>query len=388
MTDYDERTCRYALNRIFGFRPAVSHALIDAFGSASAVFGADRKNLPPGAGQYFSGGTCISDTEYRKAENELYDTERTGAEFICDIDPRYPALLAECPDRPLGLFIRSSSPVQEIFHPERTYISIVGTRDPSCYGTEWCRRIVSALADCGHDVCIVSGLAFGCDITAHRAALDRGLPTIAVLPTGIDSVYPLRHSADARRILGNPRSALVTDYPPGTVPLKINFIRRNRIIAGLSSATVLIESRERGGGMITARIAFSYDRDVFALPGRSDDAASRGCNLLVREKIAEPVISEDSFLDSLGIRRSNAPRKNTDDRKIIDSRFAGQIDTDSISVMANILSIIRQERGIDITALADRCGTDYGRTLGLTALLESDGLISVDLMQRCSINVK
>ena len=376
MEIYDEKICRCALNRLFGFRPAVAIALVDAFGSAASVFGADRKELPPGTLKYFgAGGIC--DEEYMKSESELERLSAEGVEFIRDGDPAYPALLAECPDRPMGLYVKSRSGGEEVFMQDRLFISVVGTRDMSAYGKEWCRR----------DICIVSGLALGCDITAHRAALERGLPTIAVLPAGIDTIYPYRHSADADRIRKTEGGALVTDYPPGTAPLQINFVRRNRIIAGISGAVILIESKVRGGGMITARLAFSYSRDIYALPGRADDIRSAGCNLLVREKTAEPIVSEAALLDSLGLSRRQQPPVVRNDRTMLAEKFSG-LDRTAVDGMSDILVAVRKERGIDIETLSARCGLGYGRTLELAMLLESDGIISIDLMQRCSINIK
>ena len=386
MEIYDEKICRCALNRLFGFRPAVAIALVDAFGSAASVFGADRKELPPGTLKYFgAGGIC--DEEYMKSESELERLSAEGVEFIRDGDPAYPDLLAECPDRPMGLYVKSRSGGEEVFMQDRLFISVVGTRDMSAYGKEWCRRLIFALADTGRDICIVSGLALGCDITAHRAALERGLPTIAVLPAGIDTIYPYRHSADADRIRKAEGGALVTDYPPGTAPLQINFVRRNRIIAGISGAVILIESKVRGGGMITARLAFSYSRDIYALPGRADDIRSAGCNLLVREKTAEPVVSEAGLLDSLGLTGRQQSPAARNDRTMLAEKFSG-LDRTAVDGMSDILVAVRKERGIDIETLSARCGLGYGRTLELAMLLESDGIISIDLMQRCSINIK
>ena len=388
MTRYDERTSRCALTRIFGFRPDIAHALVDAFGSASAVFAADVRSLPPGTARYFRQDGGISDSEYEKSEMELKMLWKHGGIFISDTDPEYPPMLQECPDHPLGLYARLSQDPEKVFRTGRTFISVVGTRDMSGYGQEWCRRIIFDLADTGGDICIVSGLALGCDITAHRAAIERGIPTIAVLPTGIDAVYPKRHTADASRIRSSDGCAIISDYPPGTVPLQVNFIRRNRIIAGLSAATVLIESRERGGGMITARLAFSYDRDVYALPGRIDDTRSKGCNMLIREEVASPVISTDALISGLGLGQKRKKRTPGDDMAILGQKFSAHLSAEDISAMATILTRIRENRGIDIETLAGLCGIGYRKVLELTSLLESDGMISTDLMQRCTIRIK
>ena len=180
-------------------------------------------------------------------------------------------------------------------------VAVVGTRDISPYGREWCERIVHALARTSPKPLIVSGLAIGTDICAHKAALEASLPTIAVMATGTDTIYPYRHRQIAEKMSGTQGCALVTDYPPGTAPLPVNFLRRNRIIAGLSHATILVESKIKGGGMMTCRLAFSYDRDVYALPGRADDLRSQGCNHLIRARMAEPLTSEEDIIDSLGL---------------------------------------------------------------------------------------
>ena len=234
---------------------------------------------------------------------------------------------------------------------------------------------------------IVSGLALGTDICAHKAAVEAGLPTIAVMATGPENVYPYRHRGFAEELYQIPGCALITDYPPGTAPLAIHFLRRNRIIAGLSDATVLIESKIKGGGMTTARLAFSYDRDVFALPGRVDDVRSQGCNTLIRSKIAEPLTSIQDFLNSLGM-EGTAPGSPTSDMDILTSTYRLSSSADRINQMADLLKIIRQRRGISIEELADYSGLGYARTVELTSILETDGFISTDLLQRCSISMK
>lgn len=389
MNIYDEKTCRCALNRLFGFKPAVSAALVAHFGSAASVFAADRGSLPPGAAGYFSENGGISDKEYEISDREIKSLEKYGAEFIYSGQDGYPAILDECGDHPAGIYIKGDSKPGDIFSRDRIYISIVGTRDISSYGTEWCRRTVYALADTGADICIVSGLAIGCDICAHRAALECGLPTIAVIPSGIDNIYPFRHRRDADGIARRAGCAVVTDYPPGTAPLQINFIRRNRIIAGLSGSTLLIESKARGGGMITARLAFSYDRDVYAIPGRVDDTRSAGCNILIKEGIATPFISADTFIGDIGLRSAGVSKRhfNTGVEEL-SRKFSGRVTEEDIDTMADILLKIRSNRDIDIQTIADECNIGYPRALELLSYLQSDGIVSVDLMQRCSINIR
>ncbi len=388
MTYFNEKTCRYALGRIFGFHPVTAHALLEAFGSAAAVFSLGYSGLVEALGAGHKDLDKINDREYEAAEKELREVEASGARFLCTNDPCFPSLLNECSDRPVGIYVRSDSPDEEIFNSGRRYISVVGTRDISPYGIEWCSRIVGAMCGSKERPVIVSGLALGTDITAHRKALDMGLSTIAVLPTGIDAVYPYRHNADARRIIRTPGCALITDYPPGTSPVPFNFLRRNRLIAGLSEATILIESKIKGGGMMTARLAFSYARDVYALPGRAEDIRSQGCNALIKEKIAEAIISEDSLMDSLGLSRAKGTARKKADREILTEKFSENCGPDDIDRLASVLLAIRQSRGADVEQISRICSLEYKKTAELVSLLECDGLITVDLMQRCHINHK
>lgn len=373
---YDENTCLCALNRIFGFNPGTGRAIIGHFGSAEAVFaegGSRIKDALP----FTEGVDRITDMEYGISEKELGHMLPEDCRFIGIGDKDYPALLRECADAPLGIYVRSASPPEEIFNARKP-VAVIGTRDMSLYGQEWCGRIVSAMADTREPPAIVSGLAIGVDITAHRKALECGIPTIGVMATGIDGIYPSRHKSDGRKIAGTPYCALVTDYPPGTVPRPVNFLRRNRIIAGMCGSAILIESRAKGGGMMTARLAFGYSRDVFALLGRADDLRSQGCNILIKERIAEPITDTDNLLENLGMEAVPRASRN--------GRTSGFPD-DVTGILARIILIIKQNRGIDIDSIADALGTGYSTVSGYISMLEADGIISVDLMRRCHIRV-
>ncbi len=368
MKKYDERICRYAMNRIFGFRPRNAHLLTQQAGSAAAAF-----------------ARCGSEGAYAEAERELKDIEAAGCRFVCNDEDAYPPLLKECDDHPTGIYMRSVSPPEEVFSPDAHFISFVGTRDCSLYGREWCEKLVSALASVREKCVIVSGLAIGIDIAAHRAALSAGLPTIAVLPTGIDSIYPYRHRRDAEIIANTPGCALVTDYPPGTAPLAVNFLRRNRIIAGLAEATVLVESKEKGGGMGTARLAFSYDREVYALPGRVDDIRSQGCNRLLFMKMAEPIVSEEALIGSLGLTREKEALKGGEAAGMV---YVGKLPDADVELLSRIILLIKEERGIEMDEVAARCGISYKKGAELLSILECDEIISIDMMRRCCINTK
>lgn len=386
MDNIDEKACLCVLGRAFGFEPKTAHALIAHSGSAEAVFRMSRDELDFLLGPYSRHKADISQENLDKAYRELSALQKQGIIYTGCTEACYPAILKECEDAPVGLYIRSETPPEELWLPSRN-ISIVGTRDLSPYGREWCERTVAGLAGSGDRPLIVSGLALGTDICAHRTALDCGLPTIGVMATGPESIYPHRNEGTARRMISTPGCALVTDYPPGTSPLAIHFLRRNRIIAGLSLATILIESRIKGGGMMTSRLAFSYDRDVYALPGRADDLRSQGCNRLIKDKVAEPLTSVEELLDSLGMKMQ---RKDVgvSDRELLDRLYSGSMGPERLDMMHSILATIRKEREICIDDIATRTGMPYHTVSNLCGMMESDGLLTTDLLQRCSIRAK
>ncbi len=413
-----ENVCLCALNTIFGYEPRVAGALLESLGSAAAVFAMTESEKDSVFGPYskYRGRICAEELD--RAEAVLRDVRKAGGDFVGKTSDNYPERLRHCEDAPVGIFVRGGSPLKEIFGGGH-YVAVVGTREITPYGEQWCRDMVRTLAESGAAPCIVSGLAYGTDIVAHKAAVEFGLPTVAVMATGLDTVYPSRHRDFAERIAGIPGCALVTDYPPGTAPVAVNFIRRNRIIAGLSDSVILVESAVKGGGMITCRMAFSYDRSVFALPGRDDDIRSRGCNRLIREGIAEIVDSLDGFAARLGLcdvgagdraggnagtgtggnvckgggtgqgalmqHGASGSASGNDFRGRINARYSRMLPGEKISAMTDILLKIRDKRGIDIESLCVETGLPYKNVSELTSLLESDGMISIDLLCRCTI---
>lgn len=383
MEEFDERTCLCALNRIFGYQPAEGHRLLEAFGSAREVFEAGPKRL-----QEALDGGCELAAEVGRpalewAVQELEKVQSGGARFLGYGEDDYPALLAECPDAPLGLYYKGTSPPAETFG-FRPGIAIVGTRDASSYGREWCRRIVEALGRTDVRPAVVSGLAFGVDAAAHTAALDAGLPTVGVMATGIDKVYPWQHGPLAARIVKTPGCALVTDYPTGGAPLALNFIRRNRIIAGLARATVVVESRTKGGSLVTAKYANDYNRDVFALPGRADDLRSLGCNSLIANRMAEIITTPEALMPRLGFRQDGRLRSENLAREL-EAHYGGAPQG---KMLRDLALLVKKERGIDLDELCRRTGLSYGNLLELTGILEADGFLKTDLLGRCSIVTK
>ncbi|MBO7604103.1 MAG: DNA-protecting protein DprA [Bacteroidales bacterium] len=384
MDDY-EILCGITLNRIFGYEPSAARALIRRFGSPGAVFSQSPGTLDEAFGPFNKFRPLICSSELETSEREWASLKASGCRFAALGTSGYPALLADCEDAPVGLYIRSLTPPEELWQTQEC-ISIVGTRDISPYGKDWTEKIVRALSFTEQKPVIVSGFAIGVDITAHLAALAFGLPTIAVLPVGIDSIYPWRHRYVAEQIVNTPGCALITDFPPGTSPQAFNFLRRNRIIAGISRATILAESKAKGGGTMTARLAASYGRDVFCLPGRIDDLRSAGCNRLIQEKIAEPITELEALPGQLGLKGS-AQRSTPSARERLEQCYS-QAGEDTLNTMQQVYSLICEHRGITPEEISRELDIDFGRVSAAVSLLECDGFINTDLLRRCCIDNK
>lgn len=225
----------------------------------------------------------------QRAEKERAFIEKNKLTPLFIRDPNYPERLKECVDAPVLLYFKGNANLNA-----QKIISLVGTRNASSYGREMTETIVHDLAGAYPETLIVSGLAYGIDIYAHKAALKNHLPTIGVLAHGLDRIYPPAHRNVAVEMLGN--GGLLTDFMSETNPDRQNFVKRNRIVAGMADCTVVIESAEKGGALITANIADSYNRDVFAIPGRINDPCSTGCNTLIKYKKAALITcAEDLF---------------------------------------------------------------------------------------------
>ena len=278
MTSLNDESLIYkiAIDLIPGIGGVLAKKIIESAGSPKEVFRSSKALLQriPGIGKTLAEN--ITDPGIlAEAEKEIEFISKYKIKALYYLDDDYPERLKECPDSPVVLFIKGNS---DLDNPR--VVSIVGTRSASGYGLEFCRNLVSGLSARGHNPLIVSGLAYGIDICAHKAALDNGLPTVAVLAHGLSTIYPSAHRNVAEKISG--QGALVTDFGSKTLPERGNFLKRNRIIAGLADATIVIESSIKGGALITADLANSYNRDVFALPGRVTDKRSQGCNNLIK----------------------------------------------------------------------------------------------------------
>lgn len=386
MVHNEETYSLCALNKIFGFEPKTAHALISHFGNAAEIFRMTEKDLDMVIGPWskYKGKICPRAVE--AAAQELESVSSGHISFIGCTDPDYPELLLDCEDAPVGLYVRSQTPARKLFAPQRR-IAVVGTRDISPYGQEWCGRVVQGLGRVHEKPAIVSGLALGTDIQAHTQAIESGLPTIAVMATGPEAVYPFRHREFAERLVATEGCALITDYPPGTAPLAIHFLRRNRIIAGLSDSTVLVESRAKGGGMMTARLAYSYNRDVYALPGRIDDIRSQGCNILIRDKVAEPIDSIERMIADMGFGALKTEPQTSLSEMLL-TLFGEKAGPDTIRELAEVVKIIRKNRSITLDDITAMTGSNYSRINQLTGMLEMEDVISIDLLQRCTLKIR
>lgn len=245
-----------ALTRLRGVSQNAALKLYDHYGTAQAVF-ENRKEVQGKVGEALADWTEVLNW----AEKELEFCEKNRIKVFLRHDEDYPARLNECDDAPLVFYYRGNANLNA-----RHVISIVGTRRITEYGRTVCQTFLRDLQALSPECLVVSGLAYGVDIHAHRACLEAGLPTVGILAHGLDRIYPALHRTTAAQMLNH--GGLLTEYPTMTIPDKGNFIRRNRIVAGLSEATVVVESAEHGGALVTANLAVGYNRDVFAFPGR------------------------------------------------------------------------------------------------------------------------
>jgi DNA processing protein len=268
--------------------------LVSHFGSVEAIFHESHRNLLkiPGIGSGLA--SYISDRSYLDlAEKEAEYVSGNNIRTFFYLDDDYPYRLRQCDDSPVVFFFRGECNLDAA-----RIISVVGTRNATGRGKELCDRIIGGLAAGHPELIVVSGLAYGIDITAHKAALANNLKTIGVLGHGFKTMYPQIHSSTAKAI--TEKGGLLSDFLSDALPERNNFIKRNRIIAGISDATLVIESGIRGGALITADIAASYNRDVLAVPGRPDDQWSSGCNNLIKTNKAALIENSDDieyFLD-------------------------------------------------------------------------------------------
>lgn len=289
----DERICSIALTLCPGIGHIGAKRLVSRVGSAVEIFNR-RKELPQLLPSLPHSVTkALNDPSIlKRAEQEVAFMEQKHITCLTLQDESYPSRLRECEDAPVALFFKGNIDLNS-----QHVISMVGTRKATEYGKNFCMNFLKDMAELCPDVLVISGLAYGIDIHAHTAALDNRLPTIAVLAHGLDRIYPPAHRNTAAGMIEH--GGLITEHLTETSPDRYNFISRNRIIAGMSDATIVVESAAKGGALITAELAIGYHRNCFALPGRVSDPTSTGCNRLIRDNKAALIENAKDFIQAM-----------------------------------------------------------------------------------------
>ena len=308
-----------ALTMVRGVGDSNIRSLISYCGSAEEVFKAKAHHLQkiPGIGPKTT-QAIINKESFVRAEKELTFTEKYKISPLFFTDKHFPKRLRNCDDAPSLLYFKGNADLNN----QKT-VAIVGTRNATTYGKAFCEKLILGLQS--HGLLVVSGLAYGIDIAAHKSALANNVATIGVLGHGLDRIYPALHRSTAEKMITN--GGLLTEFPSETNPDRQNFPKRNRIIAGMADATIVIEATQKGGALITAQIANSYNRDVFALPGRVDDEFSEGCNYLIKTNRANLMTKVEDVEYILGWMETKLkpkpqqltiyPNLNSDEQKIV-----------------------------------------------------------------------
>lgn len=287
MNPSEEVRYAIALTLLHGLSLTAALRVYRHYGSATEAY-AHRSEYEGQIGK----GQLNWEEALHRADVEIQFCERHNVRALPYSAPDYPARLRECPDPPLVLFYCGTANLNA-----QHVIAVVGTRHISNYGKDVCQKFSAELHTLLPDCLLVSGLAYGVDIHSQRGYLEAGGETVGVLAHGLDRIYPPAHRTTAKQMVA--QGGLLTEYVTTTVPDKGNFVRRNRIIAGVSDAVVVVESAARGGALITARLARDYDREVFAFPGRVGDQYSEGCNALIRDNCAALITSAADLAQAL-----------------------------------------------------------------------------------------
>ncbi len=303
-----------------------------------------------------------ADEARKRAEVELEYDLRYGIEPIPMNDDRYPQRLKHCDDAPLMLFYKGNADLNQ-----QRVINIVGTRQCTPYGEDLIRRFIADLRQLSPRVLIVSGLAYGVDINAHRQALANGYETVGVLAHGLDDLYPSRHRETALQMIEH--GGLLTEFLTQTNADKINFVRRNRIVAGMSDACILVESKAHGGGLITTEISQAYGRDVFAFPGRVGDIYSEGCNNLIRSNGAGLITCAADFVKDMGW-QDDATLMRAKQQGIERSLFV-ELSPEEQAVV----DVLSKHNDLQINMISVQSGIDIGRLTSLLFTMEMKGIL-------------
>ncbi|MBR1716068.1 MAG: DNA-processing protein DprA [Paludibacteraceae bacterium] len=341
---------KLALAYLYRYRSHVAHRMLAQYGSAEAAW--ENVERDP----YVDKAKKTEAWERALREEEFVRKHGISTCFCLDED--YPERLKHCVDRPVMLFGKGN-----IQHSKGKFVSVVGTRRATERGKELTRRFVLELAQVCPDVTIVSGLAYGIDVAAHRAALETDLPTIIIPAHGLDRIYPAVHRQVAVEALEN--GGILTEYMSGTEPDKMNFVARNRIVAGMADAVLVAESQEKGGSLITASMAIDYNRDLFAFPGRPNDMNSRGCNNLIRKQQASLINSAADLVEQMGW------------NDMSDTQLSFRLEENSAPENDSaLLRLLRSaEEGLHINSLVMESQMPYGDVAAELTMMEMEGKV-------------
>ncbi len=350
---------KIALSLIPGVGGVLARNLVAYAGSVEGVFSESEKSLTkiPGIGEV--NAKRIKDSEvFKRAEKEINFIQKNEIKLLFYTDGEFPRRLKSCVDAPVVLYVKGKVNLNE---PK--IISIVGTRNATDYGKQVCDDLIRNFSERNYKILVVSGLAYGIDIQAHKSALKYGIATAGVVGHGLDKLYPSLHKETAKKMQEN--GGLVSDFPSGTKIDPPNFIRRNRIIAGLADATIVVESAEKGGALITADIASSYNRDVFAFPGRAGDTWSKGCNQLIRNNGADLIDGIDDLEFFMGW------EKQSKDRVMQPELFIELTDNEE-----KVVSLLREQGELFIDQISALVSLPVSRVSAMLLNLEFKNVIS------------
>lgn len=364
MNTFEECICSIALTLIPGIGHIWAKKLVDGMGGSAADVFRFRKELPgrlPGVHSRVVEALDCRQAMVR-AEQEYAFAEKNRIQCLTLAGEQYPSRLRECDDAPVVLFFKGNADLNTLH-----IINMVGTRNATEYGKQLCATFLRDLKALCPDVLVVSGLAYGIDIHSHRAALANELSTVGVLAHGLDRIYPSVHRKTAIDMLQH--GGLLTEFLSGTNPDKHNFISRNRIVAGMADATIVVESAAKGGSLITADIADSYHRDCFAFPGRSTDEYSTGCNQLIRDNKATLLLSAEDFVKAMSWEIDSRFQKGENVQR---SLFPELSDEEQL-----IVSILDKQGNLQINSLVVEADIPVHKMNAILFELEMKGVVRV-----------
>ena len=353
-----------ALTRIGHFSLASALHLYRTLGSGEEIFlhRNEAQDILPDCSPRLIDNLKDWSEPLKRAEVELEFCRNNNIRVLCLGDDNYPKRLEDCADAPLVMYYKGNANLNQ-----SRVINIIGTRHCTTYGADFIRRFIHDLKALCPEVLVVSGLAYGVDINAHQQALAVGYETVGVVAHGLDYLYPAAHKDVAREMVNH--GGLLTEFMTCTNADKGNFVRRNRIVAGMSDACILIESAAHGGGMITAGIAFDYGREVFALPGRVGDHFSEGCNNAIRENKAMLLTSGEDFVKAMGWE---------DDALRIEAQKKGierQLFPDLSPEQQRIVDVLTKSNDLQLNQLSVKTGIPIGDITSILFQMEMMGVV-------------